>query len=117
MGSTKRIARVQHISLVRYIRPYKPYGEAMAEILPQRQIQRVVTRQMVGSIPIQESRSVVNGHSAKAAPRQLAFHPRRKRITLVMIQIEFLVRWRRKIGSPTRDTSNSLRPLIRVCQI
>ena len=93
VASAKRVTRVEHIPLVCNIRPHKPHRKVLAEILSQRQIQRVITRQMARPVTIQKSRAIVNGDRTKAVPRQVALDSCRKRIPLVVIQVEGSLVW------------------------
>ena len=91
--------------------------KVLAEILSHRQIQRVVARQMARPVAIQKSRAVVDGHRRKAAPRQIAFDSRRKRVPLVVIEIKVPVLLAAKNPSVHRLRSHTLRLLVRVHQM
>src|ERR1039458_617647 len=72
---------------------------------------------MIGSVAIEKSRTIVERQGGEATPRQIAFHPGRKRVALIVVQIKPSSGRRRKIRQPARYGPEPLSLLVREHQM
>src|SRR5664280_1964341 len=91
------VAVVQLVAIVRDVSADQPNRKALAESFSQRQIEGVITRQVIGPVTVQESRAVVKRQRGEAAPWQIALHARRKSVALIVVQIKTSIGRGRKI--------------------
>src|SRR5271165_3157747 len=93
--ASKRIAGVEYVALVGDVGADEAQHPTLSERLSYRQIKRVVSREMIRTVAVKKPGAVVERDRGEAAPRQVPIEARRKRVALVVIEVERISRRRR----------------------
>src|ERR1035438_8673366 len=115
--ATEGVAVVQLVAIVRDVSADQADRKALAESFSQRQIEGVITRQVIGPVTVQESRAIIKRQGGEAAPWQVALHTDGKSVALLVVQIKTSIGRRRKMRYPASHASEPLGLLVRVHQV